>query len=159
MELENTRFQELMYMKRTYIETAKKHGREIVLEVFKAFFDANPNVHGITWLQYTPYWCDGEPCTFAVHQTHALMTCEAYVAGGYGDEATWKEGMEDFNGYDSYFDRYTLCGTELGENLHELDNFIGSGGCQELMLFAFGDHVKITVTSDLDVTIEEYEHQ
>ena len=38
-----------------------------VLELLTAAFDANPRVKGYVWYQYTPYFNDGEPCTFGVH--------------------------------------------------------------------------------------------
>jgi hypothetical protein len=36
-------------------------------EVFREFFDKNPQIENIFWRQYTPYFNDGEPCEFSVH--------------------------------------------------------------------------------------------
>ena len=51
------------------------------LEVFpkevQALFDRHPVLEFVSWTQYAPYFNDGDPCTFSVH--------EAYINGISGD--------------------------------------------------------------------------
>lgn len=56
---------------RAKIVAAKKQMEETAKSLFRemssAFFEANPEIMGFGWAQYTPYWCDGEPCTFSAN--------------------------------------------------------------------------------------------
>lgn len=39
-------------------------------EVFASFFAENPNVGGVQWTQYTPYFNDGDECVFSVNDMY-----------------------------------------------------------------------------------------
>lgn len=41
-------------------------------EAFKEVFTENPNLYMITWTQYAPYFNDGDPCEFSVHELYAV---------------------------------------------------------------------------------------
>lgn len=55
--------------KRVRAEFVKKLEPQFA-EVFKGFFDENPNVGGVQWTQYTPYFNDGEECVFSVNDMY-----------------------------------------------------------------------------------------
>lgn len=56
---------------RTEIRNA---GRAALADASAAFFERNPGVHGIRWTQYTPYWMDGEECTFSANEPELELT-------------------------------------------------------------------------------------
>lgn len=43
------------------------HARSYIESGVQQFFEACPEVNAIFWRQYTPYFNDGEPCEFSVH--------------------------------------------------------------------------------------------
>src|SRR5271154_3960440 len=56
---------------RAKIAAAKKEMETTAKNLFKemssAFFTENPDIMGFGWTQYTPYWCDGDVCTFSAN--------------------------------------------------------------------------------------------
>lgn len=53
-------------------EASKVFKEEVFAGFFKPFLDKHPVVGGFAWVQYTPYFNDGEPCEFGVHDLSAL---------------------------------------------------------------------------------------
>jgi hypothetical protein len=60
------------------IAEAKKQMEETAKTAFadmaKEFFDANPTVLAFGWTQYTPYWNDGDVCTFRAQTDYPTVT-------------------------------------------------------------------------------------
>lgn len=50
--------------------------KNILTPVFKEFFELYPFVKGVAWTQYTPYFNDGEPCEFGVHEFYYTLNDE-----------------------------------------------------------------------------------
>lgn len=106
----------------------------------KDLFVAHPELETFSWTQYTPYWCDGDQCTFGVNNDYPEIN---------GDEV-----------HDSRWDRTLKKSVPIEHKLGPankavkafLDTFSTSD--YEAM---FGDHVKVTVNKD-GVEVEEYEH-
>jgi hypothetical protein len=77
---------------RAKIAAAKKEMETTAINLFKemssAFFEANPEIMGFGWTQYTPYWCDGDVCTFSANTDYPTV---AVMVGGdlyaYDDNA------------------------------------------------------------------------
>jgi hypothetical protein len=49
-------------------------GRAAIAEASASFFERNPGVHGFRWTQYTPYWMDGEECSFSANEPELDIT-------------------------------------------------------------------------------------
>ena len=56
------------------LEVFNERKKTLILELqeqfpamFKELFDKYPNVSSIGWVQYTPYFNDGDECTFSVY--------------------------------------------------------------------------------------------
>ena len=149
-------FDELTALKEAYDEKLANEGEDAVKELFKEFFDKYPRAESITWRQYTPYFNDGDPCYFSVHE----MTLEMNEGEEETDEETDEEVDEDEDeDYgDGEYDSYSLSRSDnpdlkqMGEDLGELE-----GIPDDVLEHVFGDHVKVTATRDgFDVT--EYSH-
>lgn len=126
----------------------QEHGKTALKEAFKAFFDENPTCDAVRWRQYTPYFNDGEACTFRVGEAYVRMKnveLDLESMSDYGD---------DFDNYSSYYaekgeyDDLTQEQIEAWKKAgNDADEIVG--GCdEELFKMTFGDHVKVTATRE-----------
>ena len=118
-----------------------------------------PDVESFVFEAYTPYFNDGEPCVYRVHEPRIHLKEMSDEL-----EASFKYGVDD--GIDSY----NLDGTGWGKT-RKFTNPVQAPVAKALaaitekvmsvphdvMLAAFDDHQRIRVTSE-DVEVEHYEH-
>lgn len=126
----------------TKLETLKIKHAELqaqIVEESKAFFKEEsaalfakyPAMESFAWRQYTPYWNDGEECTFSVHSDGEI------------------------NGADSYENKKTEAKIpeaaygDIRKHIDAIDS--------DTMKTMFGDHVKVICKRD-GIEIEEYSH-
>jgi hypothetical protein len=76
-------------LRKQYMEEAQA----MFTEVTGAFFAANPEVKRIHWLQYTPYFNDGDECVFSVHDFCYDLDRKFGLSEEDLDE--WSEAEED----------------------------------------------------------------
>ncbi len=108
-------------------------GQKAISEAFRQLFEAHPRLESVTWAQYTPYFNDGDACTFSLHGIR-----EAVFDGKEDEDPCWGD---DEHG--------------IKEPLRELEKALeGLGDSMELI---FGDHVQVKATRG-GFEIEEYEH-
>jgi hypothetical protein len=81
-------FDELFALKKAYDEKLANEGEDALKEAFKELFDKHPRLESVTWVQYTPYFNDGDPCYFSVHDFDASISEpeETETSEGPGDE-------------------------------------------------------------------------
>jgi hypothetical protein len=97
--------------------------------ILKPLFEKYPSVEKIRWRQYTPYFNDGDECTFSAHvDSLAINDDEPYETS---------DGNEDAS-------------EEFTDALGEIP--------EEMLKEIFGDHVMVIVNRDGTVETEEYEH-
>ena len=121
---------ELKEAARKAVEEALKPAREALMRDFHAAFEKHPEVKAIAWVQYTPYFNDGEPCEFGVRDAYAADSDEHDLDGSPYD---W-----NYKVHDDF------------PNPAELD--------EEMMEGLFGDHVKVTIKPGGDFEVEEHSH-
>lgn len=130
--------------------------------ILQAVLD-DPTVTEFGWRQYTPYFNDGEPCTFSVHgawvRTIADEDAEEYELEIDSRHPTlgerpfrenpetgkWEAGP--YEGPDKA--RYDRC--------HALRSAVEGGAFEHVLLKAFGDHAEIVVRRD-GIQVDFYEH-
>lgn len=136
--------QELINKKKEYEETLKRDSQAAFKEYMKEFFDKNPNVEAVAWVQYTPYWNDGEPCYFGIGEVTFKLKNEQYEddEDGYWDE------------YEKYTSIYSMSGPEKKPCKQLADDF---ETIEDVLEITFGDHVSVEVTRD-EITVDEYSH-
>jgi hypothetical protein len=123
------------------IEAFQAEAKKLIEPTLKNFMQEHKTVQSIRWRQYTPYFNDGEPCEFSVHDIEAL------AAGGEEDE----DGEWDYlygepkDGYDA----------DDWKALRELNKTLC--GMEDELEAVFGDHVQVIVTKK-GVEVEEYDH-
>ena len=107
---------------------------------FRKFFDAHPEVATIKWTQYTPYFNDGEACTFSVH-TPAFY--------GPGDHS------EDDDAECYLYDGYEYSSSKAPADARQLAGLVK--GLGDAMKDTFGDHSEIVATRN-GFDVQDYEH-
>ena len=60
------RFESLISEQAELQKKFQTEAQKLFKETTKEFFDKNPDITAFTWVQYTPYFNDGEPCEFGV---------------------------------------------------------------------------------------------
>ena len=95
----------------------------------KDVFEKYPQLKKVYWHAYTPYFNDGEECTFSSGHDDPEFEAE----GVQYDDPTYKNIRADLKSFLVQFD-------------------------DDLMKNLFGDHVEIVVTKE-GIEISEYEHE
>jgi hypothetical protein len=131
----------------------KQKGQEKLKEVFRLFWEANPNVNVVCWSQYTPYYMDGGPCEFSVNDIMIsnLNDVSQFKRLNWGeydgdDESVWVADCWDAKS--SYFDAAMA---------NQLENFIHSSAMEKILESLFGDHCVVYATRE-GFYSESYEH-
>jgi hypothetical protein len=115
----------------------------------KAFFEET-GIQAIVWTQYTPYFNDGEECTFSVHEP-------VFVRKNFdpGNLASCSYEYED-DQYDPVdWSSYRTTDDRHAEVCRNFWNFMESN--EGLLEDIFGNHVIVYLTAD-DAIAEEYDH-
>lgn len=154
-ELENMDI-EMNKVRKSYQERAKA----IFKDVFRQFFDANPEVTAFGWRQYTPYFNDGDTCEFSSEASdgYGWVTNapdpENVRWGEYQGEDDEEAIWIDDNNYGSHNDH--LIPKSVQDSVGAL-RYALSRISYDVYLGMFGDHVQIIATRDGFDTLE-YDH-
>jgi hypothetical protein len=100
--------------------------------ILRPLFESNPVVESISWTQYTPYFNDGDECTFGVNMELDINEKSIY---DYDDD-----GYESMKSIQKQFRTV----------LEELPD--------QFYLDLFGDHAQITIYADGRIVVDEYDH-
>lgn len=148
--------EEIKKLKKEMLEASNK----IFTDLTKTIFEDHPKVESFGWSQYTPYFNDGDTCTFSAN------TDWIYINGNPVDESdwvnetkitnygTWNREKKEYEGrtevanldYDPELSKAT---EEIKEFLSNFEN--------DFFMSQFGDHAEITITAN-GVSVDEYEH-
>lgn len=110
-----------------------------------------PKVKALRWRQYTPYFNDGESCTFGVRDPYVLLSDveedseEGDFEDGYAEMSAWT--------FQSTIGSLTLAESKLLEDFRKEFSSISDG----MFEAAFGDHARVTI-DEHGIEIEEYDH-
>lgn len=156
---------------------AKDEGIPVIRELFQPLFDLG--IQRASWAQYTPYFNDGEPCEFSVYAGDDELLWPGGFEGTawdmeyyskpykgssymYGDKASWEKREAQYRATHEAkqaeikalnFDTDFI--DKVGETWDDISTALRS--MEDMLLAAFGDHAKITVTPD-GVEVNEHEH-
>lgn len=177
----NTMIEKLNEARRAYdaqLAEIQKQGAAAVAEHLAANV---PPGYVLQWRQYTPYFNDGEPCRFSVHEPYLvrvgdvgkarhLEECglELYAAVTHYGEP---DKLETYRGqrynsrtgkYDPYTEEYTVHGFPAidGFPVERIQALLEAWKVmpKDLLERAFGDHVTVTIGADGASKTAEYEH-
>lgn len=119
-------------------------------KVFAAFFAEFPQVKTIHWTQYTPYFNDGDECTFRLNEmwfttTEYTELNERECAYGEGDDGQindWGKRIDDI---------------ALKTAIDTLSSAMNSSMMENVLKTTYGDHAWVRVHKD-GVDVEDFEH-
>lgn len=133
-----TKLEELKALKDQAVDLQKqidKKLRPVFNEGVKQLFVDVPNLVEISWIAYTPYFNDGDSCTFSsMHQDATINGASEW--GDEDEERTFPKLSE--------------------EEQKKVTDFLSIFDDDD-MESMFGDHIKVIVTKD-KVETEDYEH-
>lgn len=114
-------------------------------EALKELFAEVPTLKALKWNQYTPYFNDGDACTFRVGEVYFKLDDTAEDAGDYEDgfDGTWT--IQKTN-------------PALAKTLDAFGSLIQSKAMRDILLDMFDDHQEIVCTRDGNVETSEYSH-
>lgn len=142
---------------------------------------ADDTIDSFGWTQYTPYFNDGEPCTFSVGEPWFRTTADAKPAQdpdsddydpdedededdsysvGYGNHPTLGKRDYDYvgsRGRERVYRGYEGPDEARHDRCLALHTAIDSGAYDDVLLEAFGDHARITIRKD-KIVVDEYSH-
>lgn len=139
-------FDELNDMMRLYKKRIEEEGEQALKDRFKDFFETHPNIQAVCWNQYTPYFNDGDSCTFSVNEFRAFFKeedgAEIDVEDEYdGGKSVWSLSRSDDPAL-------KLLSDELS-TLSEIPD--------DVLESIFGDHVQVKATRE-GFTVDDYSH-
>lgn len=146
------KLEEFRKIKAAYDKKLKKEGGEIVRQIIAHFFEQNPQFTGLRWKQYTPYFNDGEACSFSIHAIDCRLSPIDEIEGFDPDE-----GEEDTssNGRWTEDGEYGLKKGPSRTALQKLEKEFSKS--QDLLEAAFGDHVSILAERGKDIVVTKYQ--
>lgn len=142
------------------IEEARKkyirEGESALKNAFKEFFSENPMAKAVMWTQYTPYWNDGEACTFSVN-TFELKIDPSQVRSDINLKDNTEEYCHGDGCASGFFDhkKGTPAEKKLVKEFEALE--AACYRCDEVLLDVFGDHVLVVATAE-GFKVEEWDH-
>jgi hypothetical protein len=142
---------ELKVKKAELDKQIEANAKEAIVNEFLAFFALHPEISAIRWLQYTPYFNDGDVCEFGVYDFTFQLTDEHFIS-----EKEYKV-LDCRSGYDNRKGDGFLYRAPKGYDWSKEIKKIFDSSTEILFKFAFGDHARVTVTRS-GFEIEEYDH-
>lgn len=129
-----------------------------LLVLLESFWEMNPTIKLITWAQYTPYFNDGDECTFGLTEIllsnivekediKYLSDCDYY---GYNPDL-WAVTTSNYN---KCFEQYKI----NEDSVKLLESFIETLADLNILRQMFGEDSKVLITRD-GITIEDYSNQ
>ena len=131
------------------IKEARKAAKAVVKTLFSEMsthvFSQFPTLKSFGWTQYTPYFNDGDPCTFRSHSSYPSMT---FLVDGVEENFDTDYGDDD--------PENPKTSEELRNNVEEaLKVFFKDFDEEDLEDFGEG---KVVVTRDGKIDVEDYDH-
>lgn len=146
---------ELDALKAVHLEKSKG----MFTKVAAFLFEKHPKLESFQWEQFTPYFNDGEECTFSARVDYPQINGEEYGEGktravdrSYGQYDNVTRSYPNYKetpnpDYDAELD---AAGKEVKEFLNTID--------EQALRDMFGDHKQIKVTRE-GTEVEDYDHE
>lgn len=124
-----------------------------------------PGVEAVRWNQYTPYFNDGDACTFSIYSAYVKIKGDDEEVGDYGNGFRSTYDLYDYDpeAGDTYETRRKF--NQIGDfpakmihdSLSEFEGVLESGKHYVVLNEKFGDPAQVTATRD-GFEVEFYEH-
>jgi hypothetical protein len=131
-------------------EQLKKGGGSFLADILKPLFEKYPQVKGVTWSQYTPYFSDGDENIFGVNEIDILVDREPEDEE-YGSDSD--DELSRFEEVDYKSARYDAL-KPINEEFTSVVRILTDDDMKSI----FGDHVRIMISPDGTIETEEHSH-
>jgi hypothetical protein len=131
------KFEQIQKTKREFEEAVKTVSKDDFVNLLDPLFKKYPTAKAVLWRQYTPYFNDGDPCRFSVHDAYLRFDDTGEEEGDYED------------GFESYFED----GAKQAA-MKEFDQALAVD--RDIMERVFGDPVTVTIDRAGGVEVDEY---
>lgn len=122
---------------------------------------AKPGVEAVRWNQYTPYFNDGEACTFRIYGASVKLAGDDEEVGDYGDGYRDTYNLYEYGpgGYQDkvYISVNGIDGRGVYEALNEFEGVLEGGSHYVVLNQKFGDPATVTATT-AGFDVEFYDH-
>lgn len=126
-----------------YRKKMEEEGKAFFSELVKPVFEKYPQLERISWTQYTPYFNDGDPCTFSSGASYPSMKFAGTAAEDDDDEHEESYFKNDDASDEAECYRMAV---------QVLDSFDDDD--YEML---FGDHARV-ILNPSGIEVEDYEH-
>lgn len=93
---------DIIAAERALQDTIQRTTEGALVDYFRPFFEAHPEVGAVEWGQWAPYFNDGDPCVFGIHgDTHARPKA---IGRAYYDERADYDDEDGDGGEDAVID-------------------------------------------------------
>lgn len=120
-----------------------------------------PGVEAVRWNQYTPYFNDGDACTFSIYSAYVKVKGGDDEAGDYGDGFLSTYDLYEYGpgGYDDkvYANFNGIPGELISDALNSFEGSLESGAHWNILQEKFGDPATVTATK-AGFDVDFYEH-
>lgn len=123
-----------------YSQKSQKYFKKL----FNLFWKNHPTIKAVVWVQYTPYFNDGEPCVFQVHDMQPLTSVGFKRWKDEGSRGWRAEEFIPFDWKDNICEGETISREEFESAqkflrvIHKLPD--------DVFLDMFGDHTMVLAT-------------
>lgn len=180
-QLELKTLEELEEMKKNYMKAVREQGTDIVKAEFAKVFAKYPDLKVVAWVQYTPYFNDGDACVFSVREFNGgveelspadIASLPKYIEmeedlGFYGSAENYKDYSAEGETFKKYGTRWNSSAgypfdqelfdriARADEGLDEISSKLADH--DDLLKMAFGDHVQVIATP-AGFTVKDIDH-
>lgn len=138
-------------------KSAGYHLKQALLDLATPFLKDYPDIYGITWTQYAPYFNDGDPCTFRVNDLELVSgQSEEDLDEDSGGDSAWINGLSRViaSEWSSTIDKSAW----KDKRLQTIGDIISDPGVRDVLENTLGSDVRVTITRD-EVLMDEYDHE
>lgn len=135
----------------------RAEGQAAFRPAFQEFFDANPEVEAIRWIQHTPYFNDGDECVFRLYDICVEFTGDfrsKHMRSDF-DVTRMSKSESWYEGDAWYVNKDSVDGQAALARFNKFANDIRDKALFEAV---FGDHVKVEVTRAGINVIDDEDH-
>jgi hypothetical protein len=116
-------------------------GESVLKEILNPLFEQFPTLEFIRWNQYTPFFNDGDPCTFSVHGVHSWSFSDNDEIVDEEEDYFYPSEFEtDYPGFSAAMRRIEFLLTSNEKILYSL----------------FDDHAQVIAYRNGEVVADEY---
>jgi hypothetical protein len=129
-------------------------------ELSAGLFDENPTIVSFGWTQYTPYWNDGDTCTFSANTEYPTVTVLASDGikvkhdENYG-ETVWLDPEDEEIEHTTDSEKYEK---EIEKATEKVADFLQNFSDDDLETM-FGDHCQVTALRGGKIQVDGYDHE